>query len=118
MKAVKFVFVLVLMLSLTIPALAGNGPGGPGGGGGDIPDTGELFGDLLQLEDTFGHCGFSKQILTFIALFRKGNVLPHCFCATRSEPVLCPAEAPRSTRIQIPEPRTAGCSRPSAVALR
>ncbi|MFN2195265.1 MAG: hypothetical protein ACK2UW_03985, partial [Anaerolineales bacterium] len=49
MKAVKFVFVLVLMLSLTIPALAGNGPGGPGGGGGDIPDTGELFGDLYVI---------------------------------------------------------------------
>jgi hypothetical protein len=48
MKAVKFVFVLVLMLSLTIPALAGNGPGGPGGGG-DIPDTGELFGDLYVI---------------------------------------------------------------------
>jgi hypothetical protein len=58
MKAIKYVLALILVLSLTAPAAAGNGPGGPGGGGGgggDIPDTGELFGDLyVILRDEFG----------------------------------------------------------------
>ena len=51
MKAVKYILALVLVLTLTVPAMAGNGPGGPGGGGGEteIPDTGELYGDLYVI---------------------------------------------------------------------
>lgn len=51
MKAIKYILALVAILSLTVPAMAGNGPGGPGGGGGggDIPDTGELYGDLYVI---------------------------------------------------------------------
>jgi hypothetical protein len=57
MKVIKSILVLILVLSLTTPGFAGNGPGGPGGGGGggDIPDTGELYGDLyVVLRDEFG----------------------------------------------------------------
>lgn len=50
MKAAKYILALILILALTVPVLAGNGPGGPGGGGGgDIPDTGELYGDLYVI---------------------------------------------------------------------
>jgi len=51
MKAIKYLLVLILMLTLTMPAMAGNGPGGPGGGGTkpEIPDTGELYGDLYVI---------------------------------------------------------------------
>ena len=62
MKVIKWILVMILVLSLTTPGFAGNGPGGPGGGGGgggggegDIPDTGELYGDLyVILRDEFG----------------------------------------------------------------
>lgn len=65
MKALKFLFAVMLILTLTVPALAGNGagPGGPRNtptpittvapteepGGGDVPDTGELYGDLYVI---------------------------------------------------------------------
>lgn len=46
---------LGLILALAVPVMAGNGRGGSGGGGGgsggggDIPDTGELYGDLYVI---------------------------------------------------------------------
>jgi len=58
MKAIKYLLVLILMLAMTMPAMAhnGKGPGGKGGGKGeeeettpDIPDTGELYGDLYVI---------------------------------------------------------------------
>lgn len=51
MKAIKYLLVLILMLAMTMPAMAGSGPGGPGGGGTkpEIPDTGELYGDLYVI---------------------------------------------------------------------
>ncbi|PWB75196.1 MAG: hypothetical protein C3F07_05970 [Anaerolineales bacterium] len=51
----KKILVIMLVMSLILPVgvvMAGNGPGGPGGGGGgggDIPDTGELYGDLYVI---------------------------------------------------------------------
>ena len=50
----KKILVVILVMGLLLPVgvvMAGNGPGGPGGGGGggDIPDTGELFGDLYVI---------------------------------------------------------------------
>lgn len=47
----KKILVVMLVMGLLLPAgvaIAGNGPGGPGGGG-DIPDTGELYGDLYVI---------------------------------------------------------------------
>lgn len=50
MKTYKWLMAVALILCLTAPVVAGNGPGGPGGGGGgDIPDTGELYGDLYVI---------------------------------------------------------------------
>ena len=55
MKTYKWIVTLALMLVLTIPVMAqrggggGSGGGGDGGGGGDIPDTGELYGDLYVI---------------------------------------------------------------------
>ena len=52
----KKILVVLLAMGLILPVgvvMAGNGPGGPGGGGGggggDIPDTGELYGDLYVI---------------------------------------------------------------------
>jgi hypothetical protein len=49
----KKILVFMLVIGLFLPAgvvMAGKGPGGPGGGGGgDIPDTGELYGDLYVI---------------------------------------------------------------------
>lgn len=44
MKTYKWMLTLVLLLVLTVPVMAGKG-----GGGGDIPDTGELYGDLYVI---------------------------------------------------------------------
>ncbi len=53
MKLYKWIVVLGLILVLVIPVMAGNGRGG--GGGGEIPDTGELYGDLyVILRDVYG----------------------------------------------------------------
>ena len=41
MKALKYILVLVLLLSLTVPAAFSEMP--------DIPDTGELYGDLYVI---------------------------------------------------------------------
>ena len=41
MKAFKYVFILILVLGLTVPAASSQMP--------DIPDTGELFGDLYVI---------------------------------------------------------------------
>jgi len=49
MKALKYILVLILVLTLTIPAMAGNGPGGGGGTKPEIPDEGELYGDLYVI---------------------------------------------------------------------
>ena len=75
MKTYKWIVVLVLIFGLALPVMAGNGRGGGGGGaggggtgggsgtgggdegtgGGEIPDTGELYGDLyVILRDTQG----------------------------------------------------------------
>jgi len=51
----KKILVVILVMGLFLPVgvvMAGNGPGGPGGGGGgegDIPDIGELYGDLYVI---------------------------------------------------------------------
>jgi len=55
----KKILVVLLVMGLILPVgvvMAGNGPGGPGGGGeGDIPDTGELYGDLyVILRNAYG----------------------------------------------------------------
>jgi len=55
----KKILIVLLAMGLILPVgvvMAGKGPGGPGGGGGgDIPDTGELFGDLyVILRDVYG----------------------------------------------------------------
>ena len=51
MKTIKYLLVIAVIFCITVPAIAGNGPGGPGGSGGegDIPDTGELYGDLYVI---------------------------------------------------------------------
>jgi hypothetical protein len=48
----KKILIVLLAMGLILPVgvvTAGKGPGGPGGGGGDVPDTGELYGDLYVI---------------------------------------------------------------------